>query len=79
MTGKLPFTAVMLLLLLQYCCLVIKAVTQGSGDFRLILSLNMPCLRLEKSLWGTSCAKGAAAQPGMRLERKQTGQCQGER
>lgn len=79
MTDKLPFTEVMLLLLLQCCCLVIKAVTHGSGDFGLILSLNMPCLRLEKPLRGASCAKEAAAHPGMSLERKQTGQCQEER
>lgn len=69
----------MLLLLLQSCCLVVKAVTQGSGDLGLILNLKMPCLRLEKSLRGTPCAKGTAAHPGMRLQRKQTGQCQRER
>lgn len=66
MTAKLPFTEVMMLLLLHSCCLVVKEVTQGNGDLGLILSLKMPSLRLEKSLRGTSCAKGAAAHPGQR-------------
>ena len=76
MTAKLPYLKVILLLLLQCCCLVVKAVTQRSGDLGLILSLQMACLRLGRSLWGMPCANWAAMHPGMRLERKQTGRCQ---
>lgn len=48
-------------------CLVVKAVILGSGDLGLILSLQMPCLTLGRSLWGMPCANWAAAHPGMRL------------
>lgn len=71
MTAKLPFTEVILLLLLQCCCLVVKAVTQGSEDLGFILGLRMPCLRLEKSLSGISCAKWAAVHIGMREKSRQ--------
>lgn len=71
MTAKLPFTEVMLLLLLQCGCLVVKAVTQGSGDLGLILSLRIPYLRLEKSLSSISCAKWAAVHIGMREKSRQ--------
>lgn len=73
MTAKMSYLKVMLLLLLQCCCLVVEAVTQGSGDLELILSLQMPCLRLGRSLQGTPSANWAAVHPEMRLERKQTG------
>jgi len=75
MTAKLPYLEVILLLLLQCCRLVVKDITQGSEDLRLILGLQMPCLRLGRSLWGMPCANWAAVPPEMRLERKQTGQC----
>lgn len=72
MTAKLPYLKV-ILLFPQWCCVAVKAVIVGSGDVGLILSVQKPCLRLGRSLWGMPCASWAAMHPGTTLARKQTG------
>lgn len=52
--------------------LLLSGQSSYSGQWRfVILGLRMPCLRLEKSLSGISCAKWAAVPIGMREKSRQ--------